>query len=262
MKKLIGVFLSLMLGISCVGMTACNKETLIVYTEAGFAPWETTRGTEIVGVDIEIAQAIADELGWNLQIVNGNFDTIMAGINEDNALGIAGITKNAEREEVLEFSKTYATARQAILYKAGALTPDEETGEMPVSVFEGKRVGVQTGTTGNFAVDDHWEEWGIVKDSEASPARCYAQVSAAVLDMGTNIDYVIIDSLVAKQLADSDPTLEWAVIAGLELEEYAVAAKKGNTELIATVNEVLDRLLTKDDEGQTQIDKWVVEYSV
>ena len=93
MKKLLTLILAAVLCLGVVSMTACgkdNRETLIVYTEAGFAPWEfTAKGsTEIIGIDMEIAKYIANKYDYKLVVNNGSFDAIVAGINEDNAIAI------------------------------------------------------------------------------------------------------------------------------------------------------------------------------
>ena len=124
MKKLLTFLLAAVMtfGMS-LGFTSCNEtssdNTLVVYTEAGFAPWEFTEkgSTEIIGVDVEIAKYIANKYNYKLTIVDGSFDAIVAGIEEDNALGIAGISWTSDRAKVLEFSDFYyGGAVQTVVY--------------------------------------------------------------------------------------------------------------------------------------------------
>ena len=264
MKKLTSLLLIAMLAL-CVALgttlTACetNTKTLIVYTEAGFAPWEFTANssTEVIGVDMEIAKYIADKYGYKLKVINGNFDSIVAGIDENNALGIAGISYTAERAEAVEYSDFYwGNADQAVVYlksSAPTLTEDEL---FAVSNFEGKKVVYQTGTTSQLTVSDNETEWKISSKAD------FQQVIAALEDMKTSSnEYLIVDSQVAAQLVANNPECAYAAIENLEAEQYGIVAKKGNTDLIAKVNEALKELLEKDDEGKNQIEKWFVQYS-
>ena len=125
MKKIIATALSVTAVFSACAFASCGeqKPELIVYTEAGFAPWEFTQkgSTKIIGVDMEIAKYIADKYDWELKVVNGSFDSIVAGIAEDNALGIAGISYSESRAEAVEFSSFYwEDAYQAVVYKTAS----------------------------------------------------------------------------------------------------------------------------------------------
>ena len=251
MKKFVTIMLAvvmcLTIGAAAVGCGGNSKEKLIVYTEAGFAPWEfIEKGTtNIVGVDIEIAKYIADKYDYELEIINGSFDTI-----------VAGISYNEERAEAVEFSDFYwGSAYQAVVYKkSDAPTLTDE--KFAVSNFQGKNVVYQTGTTSQITISDNEEAWGIA--GKAS----FAQVLAALEDMKTSENkYLIVDSDVAAQLVANDDTIAYAAIEGVEAEQYGVVAKKGNTELIQKVNAALAELLEEDSNGENQIEKWFVQYS-
>ena len=260
MKKFLATTLAAIAAFATLGFASCNKkETLIVYTEAGFAPWEFTNpgSTEVVGVDMEIAKYIADKYDWELQVINGVFDTIVAGIEEDNALGIAGISYSAERAEDVEFSDFYwGDAYQAVVYKTDS-NPTLIEGKFAVSNFTGAKLVYQTGTTSQITVSENEDAWGVV-----NPAS-FTQVLAALSDMKTATvkEYLIVDSQVAAQLVANDNTVSYAAIEGLEAEQYGVVAKKGNTALIEKVNAALAELLVKDESGKNQIEKWFVQYS-
>jgi polar amino acid transport system substrate-binding protein len=261
-KKILATILATVAAFATLGFTACNKpekDTLIVYTEAGFAPWEYTKSgsTEVVGVDMEIAKYIADKYDWELQIINGSFDTIVAGIAEDNALGIAGISYSDERAEKIEFSDFYwGSAYQAVVYKTDS-NPVLTEGTFAVSNFEGAKLVFQTGTTSHITVNENKDAWKV------SSSNSFSQVMAALEDMKTSTtkEYLIVDSQVAAQLVANDNTLSYAAIEGLEAEQYGIVAKKGNTALIEKVNAALAELLTKDADGKDQIEKWFVEHS-
>lgn len=263
MKKLIAALLTFALTL-CVGLlfAGCgdNSNKLIVYTEAGFAPWEYTKAgsLDVVGVDMEIANYIANKYGWTLQIVNGDFNTIVAGISEDNALGIAGITYSEDRSEKVEFSDFYwGDAYQSVVYLKSSAPVMSGDNTFAVGNFEGKRLVYQTGTTSQITVAENESDWKISGKAD------FAQVMAAlqdVKDSGGN-DYLIVDSQVAARLVASDDTLAYAAIEGVEAEQYGIVAKKGNVDLIQKVNAALAELLEKDSNGQSQIDKWFVMHS-
>ena len=264
MKKLLTFLLAAVMtfGMS-LGFTSCNEtssdNTLVVYTEAGFAPWEFTEkgSTEIIGVDVEIAKYIANKYNYKLTIVDGSFDAIVAGIEEDNALGIAGISWTSDRAKVLEFSDFYyGGAVQTVVYLKTSQPAMTETGEFAKSNFEGKKIVYQTGSTSNLLANEKKTEWKV------SDGADYDTVLAALEEVkgGNGGIYLVVDSQVAAQLVAKNNDVECATIEGVDAESYGVVAKKGNTELIGKVNEALKELLVKDAEGKSQIDKWLAQF--
>ncbi len=266
LKKILATVLATVAAFATLGFTACNKdvnekkETLIVYTEAGFAPWEYTKSgsTEVVGVDMEIANYIADKYDWELQVINGTFDAIVAGIAEDNALGIAGISYSASRADAVEFSNFYwEDAYQSVVYKK-ASNPTLVDGIFSISNFEGAKLVYQTGTTSHLTVTENKTAWKYASTAD------FTQVMAALQDMKSSNakEYLIVDSQVAAQLVAEESSLAYAQIEGMEAEKYGIVAKKGNSELIDKVNAALAELLQDDANGKNQIEKWFDEYSV
>ena len=261
MKKVISIALALIMLFAMSAVFSSCGETqkeLIVYTEAGFAPWEfTEKGkTDVIGVDMEIAKYIANKYNYKLKVIDGSFDSIVAGIDEDNALGIAGISWNADRAKAVEFSKFYwGDAFQAVVYLKSS-NPTLVDGAFAVSNFEGKSVTYQTGTTSQITITENKDNWKI-KDS-----KDFSEVLAALEAVkGNNDKYLIVDSQVAAQLVAANPDFAYAAIEGLDAEQYGIVAKKGNTELIAKVNAALDELLAKGSDGKNQIEKWFDQYS-
>lgn len=260
LKKLAAIALAAATVSTAAAFASCSedKEKLIVYTEAGFAPWEFTKegSTEVIGVDIEIAKYIANKYDYELEVINGSFDSIVAGISEDNALGIAGISWKAERAEKVEYSDFYyGGAFQSVVYLKSANPTLTEDNDFAVSNFEGAKVVYQTGTTSQMTIDENKTAWKI--NSQAD----FATVVAALQEMkDTANTYLIVDSQVAAQLVASNSDCAYSTIEGVDAESYGVVAKKGNTELIGKVNEAIKELLVKDADGKTQIDKWLAEY--
>lgn len=273
-RKIISVLLAVTLMLSAFVLTSCkeektsdnnnSKKVLTVYTNAEFPPFEYLADNKPVGVDMQIAQAIADELGMELQIQNVKFDTILTSISSGKGdLGIAGITVTPERAESVDFSNNYATSTQYILYKDGAsITTIED--------LAGLKIGVQLGTTGDFIISDEIsgvdnEETGEhtkgVLEGTGATVTQYNSAADAAVNMNTGkVDVVVIDRLPAEIVAgqyDNFKTVELVYADGSKTDEsYAVAVKKGNKELLDTVNKVIDRLI---DDGS--IDKWIVEHT-
>ena len=195
---------------------------------------------------------------WELKVINGSFDAIVAGIAEDNALGIAGISYSASRAEAVEFSNFYwEDAYQAVVYKTES-NPTLANGAFAASNFEGAKLVYQTGTTSQLTVADNADAWKYTSTAD------FPQVMAALQDMkqATSKEYLIVDSQVAAQLVAEDNTLSYAQIEGMEAEKYGIVAKKGNSALVEKVNAALAELLKDDADGKNQIEKWFDEYSV
>ncbi len=232
MKKTIAIVLCLVLSLCC--FVACNnssEDTLVVYLEAGFPPFEYANGDKVVGVDVDIANAIGEKLGMKVVIKDVSFDSICAGISEDNACGISGITINDERKQNVDFTSPYYYSQQAVIYKKGELTP--VNGFVSTDVLKGKVVGVQTGTTGDSLVQEI---------SGESNAKQYYNALFATQDLGTGCDYVVIDSVVAANLVANNDGIEYADL-DVEKEPYGIAVKKGNTELLNKIEKALQELI-------------------
>ena len=90
--------------------------TLVMATNAAFEPYEYIENGEIVGIDAEFGKALCDKLGYELQIEDMEFDSIIAAVNSGKAdFGMAGMTITEERQEQIDFTDTYCTAAQAII---------------------------------------------------------------------------------------------------------------------------------------------------
>lgn len=247
MKKVVVLVLALIMAFGLFALTGCNnkEKELIVLTESGFPPFEYPDGEKIVGVDMEIAEELGKALGMKVVVKDVSFDSICAGITEDNAVGLAGITVTPGREESVDFSHIYWKSKQAIIYKTGTLTPDAN-GVISCNTLVGKTVGVQTGTTGDFLVQDVC--------GEDAPKQ-YQNAVIAASDIGTGCDYVVIDNVVAKNIVAKNPGLSYANLDAEE-EPIAIAVKKGNAKLLNEVNKVLDKLI-----ADGKIDEFMIKHS-
>ena len=233
-----------------------EKGKIVVCTDAAWAPFEYIgEGGEPTGIDIEIAQAIADELGVELEVSNIAFDTIPATLTSGDAdLGLACITITEERKEEMAFSDPYTSVQQYMV-----VTADSELATM--DDLAGKMVGTHLGTTGDFLVSDEISD-GVLKDSGAQNNQ-YKQLpdAAEELKSGT-LSAIVCDSVLAKNLvtANGDALkcfpVKYADGTEAETEEIGAAMAKGDDEFTAKINEIIKKLV---DEGK--IGEWFIQHS-
>ena len=201
---------------------------LVMATNAEFPPYEFHDGDKIVGIDAEIAQAIADELGMELEIEDVAFDSIIPEIVSGKAdMALAGMTVTEDRKASVDFSDTYATASQMIIVKEDSKIagPDD---------LKGVTVGVQLGTTGDIYVSD--------LEADGTTVERYNKGFEAVQALSQGkIDAVVIDGEPAKTFVSESEGLK-ILDEAFTVEEYAIAVKKGNTELLDKVNGALETL--------------------
>lgn len=201
---------------------------LVMATNAEFPPYEFHDGGEIVGIDAEIAKAIADELGMELEIEDIAFDSIIPEITSGKAdMGLAGMTVTEDRKQSVDFTDTYAKASQKIIVKEDSeiASPDDLAGVI---------VGVQLGTTGDIYVSD--------LEADGTTVERYNKGFEAVQALSQGkIDAVVIDGEPAKTFVAQTEGLK-ILDESFTDEEYAIAVKKGNTELLEKINGALKTL--------------------
>ena len=218
-----------------------SKGTLVMATNAEFPPYEFHDGGEIVGIDVEIAAAIAKELGMDFEVEDIAFDSIIPEVQSGKAdFGAAGITVTEDRKQSVDFSDTYATATQVIIVKEDnteIVTPDD---------LVGKTIGVQLGTTGDI----------YASDIEDATIEQYNKGFEAVQALSQNkIDAVIIDGEPAKVFVSENEGLK-ILDEAFTTEEYAICVKKGNTELLEDINTAIANL-KESGELQEIVDKYI-----
>ena len=215
--------------------TTANEGKLTMATNAAFPPYEYVEGGEIVGIDAEIAGAIAEKLGLELQIDDMEFDSIIEAVKGGKAdIGLAGMTVTDERKEAVDFTASYATGVQVVI-----VTEDSAITSVDDLFAEGANttIGVQRNTTG-----DLYTTWDI-EDEGLGKVDRYSKGADAVQALKTGkVDCVIIDNEPAKAFVDA---VEGLKILDTEyaLEDYAAAMSKDNTALYEAVNAALDELI-------------------
>lgn len=254
MKKFLAVLLAALM--ICISFVACSsekksddtntntdtQETLTMATNAEFPPYEYKEGDNVVGIDAEVAQAIADKLGMKLEIVDTKFDAIIPGVQSGKYdMGMAGMTVTPEREQSVSFSDSYATGIQSIIVKQGSDIKSVD------DLSEKTKIGVQLGTTGDiYAKDDFGDE--AVQEYDKGADAVQALIAG-------KIDCVIIDNEPAKSFVAANEGLEILKTSYAE-EDYAICFKKDNTELQTKVNDALKELIA-DGTVQKIVDKYI-----
>ncbi len=174
-----------------------SKDQLIVVTEPGFEPFEYMAGDKYLGVDMEMAQAFAAYLGKELVIKPIDFDAIFTTLSADGAdLGMAGITYNETRAQLVNFSETYYNAAQKVVYMS---TDDTFANCKTLADIEGVlngmdanvKIGVQTGTTGQAYVDGS-EDFGFAGLTAQSVGFATPALAIQAM-MNGDVDFVICD---------------------------------------------------------------------
>ncbi len=260
MKKALSVIMVLSLVLACVmGLTSCGKadNELVMATNAAFPPYEFIEGGKIVGIDAEIAAAIADKLGMELVIEDVDFGAALTGVAEGKYdMGMAGITVTEERKQSMDFSDTYATGIQVIIVNDGSeiaslddLFEFDENGDPVALKNPDIRVGVQENTTGDIYSSSAVSAWGfndLNEDESVAVDRVvrYKTGAEAVNALKTNkVDCVIIDNEPAKSFVEANEGIH--ILEGdneYAIEDYAICVKKGNTELLEKINTALAEL--------------------
>ncbi len=203
-----------------------SQEVLVMATNAEFPPYEYYDGGEIVGIDAEIAAAIAENLGMTLEIEDMAFDSIVTSVATGKAdMGVAGMTVTEDRLENVNFTDPYATATQVVILREDSEIADTDG-------LEGKTVGVQLGTTGDLFAED------IPDVTVERYNKGFEAVQA--LSQG-KIDAVIIDQEPAKVFVEENEGLK-ILDEAYTVEEYAIAVAKDNTELLEQINGALAEL--------------------
>ena len=240
LKKILALALALCM-LACFAGCGAKDNTLTMGTNAAFPPYEYVDDDgNIIGIDAEIAAAIAEKLGMELEIKDMEFDSLItacAGGSVDMVL--AGMTVTDERKESVNFSDSYATGIQVIIVK-------EDSEIATADDLDGKTIGVQSGTTGDIYCRDDYGEDSVKQYNNGA-------LAVAALQNG-QVDCVVIDNEPAKNFVASNDGLK---ILDTEYitEDYAIAVAKENTERLEKINNAMTEL-----KADGTIDKIINKY--
>lgn len=247
MKKIIALVLALVM---IFALCACGKKSdtvssgkLIMATNASFPPYEfiSDDGSTIVGIDAEIAAAIAKKLNLELVIEDMEFASILTAVQTGKVdIGMAGMTVTEERLQNVNFSSTYATGIQSVIVPEGSEIKS-------VDDLAGHMIGVQESTTGHIYCEDDFGADSVVAFPNGANA-------VEALKSG-KVDCVVIDNNPAKEFVKANEGLKLLDTTYVE-EDYAAAMAKDNEELLKKFNEILDKKIA-DGTVQKILDKYI-----
>ena len=251
MKKFLTLLVMLLI---LVTASSCSKDTLVVYTEAGFAPFEYVSNGKISGVDVDIMTVVGQKLGKEVVFENVSFDSIVDAVSNGKLtnVGAAGLSVTEERKAKVDFSKVYYQANLFVIYQTNNDVKEKKmtdgmTGIYWSSLKTDKGIGVQTGTTADLFLSDEVSSGGALEGIKKTD---FDSLDTAINDLGLGIDYLIIDELPAKTLCENYSSISCLPLYYegeediLAYDEYAICVTKGQTELLNAINEVLDELLS------------------
>ncbi|MCR5590464.1 MAG: basic amino acid ABC transporter substrate-binding protein [Lachnospiraceae bacterium] len=239
MKKALIIVSALCMTLLCACGSSGKSSKLVMATNAAFPPYESVEGGKIVGIDAEIAQLIADDLGKELVIEDMAFDSIIAAVQSGKAdIAMAGMTVTEDRKQNINFSTPYTEAAQVIVVKEGSTvaSPDD---------LEGMTIGVQIGTTGDIYAED------IAGATIERYSKYFEAIQALLQD---KIDAVIVDREPGKVFVSQNEELKM-IDEEFTVEEYAIGVAKENTQLLDDINASLKKL---QDSGK--IDEIINKY--
>ena len=228
--------------------TTVEEGKLHMSTNAQFPPYEmTTDDGGFEGIDVEVAQAIADKLGLELVVDDMAFNAALTAVQTGQSdIAMAGITVTPEREAVMEFSNTYANGVQVVIVKEDS--PIETVDDLA----NASMIGCQADTTGYIYCSDTPENGGYGEDH----VTAYDNGALAVMALvNGQVDAVVIDNAPAQEFVAANPGLK---ILDTEFanEDYAIGFAKGNTALKDAVNTALEELIA-DGTVQSIVDKYI-----
>ena len=227
---------------SAAELTTVTPGKLTMSTNAAFPPYESTDDNgNFIGIDIDVAAAIAEKLGLELQVDDMDFDAaLLAAQNGKSDMVMAGVTVTEDRQLVMDFSDSYATGIQSIIVKEDSdiASPDD---------LADKMIGTQRGTTGYiYCSDDFGDEHVTPYDNGLTAVQAL---------VNGQVDAVVIDNAPAKEFVAANPGLKILDTAYAE-EDYAIGVAKGNTAMLDAINGALEEL-KNDGTLQAIVDKYI-----
>ena len=228
--------------------TTVTPGKLTMSTNASFPPYEMVADDgSFEGIDIEVAGAIAQKLGLELQVDDMGFDAaLQAAQTGKSDMVMAGVTVTEERQAVMDFSNSYANGVQVVIVKEGS--PIQTVDDLA----NANMIGCQMGTTGYTFCSDTPENGGFGEDHVTPYDDGAAAVQAL---MNGQIDAVVIDNKPAQEYVAANPGLK--ILDGdFTNEDYAIGVAKGNTALLDAINGALEEL-TNDGTIQSIVDKYI-----
>ena len=246
-----------------------KRADYVVETNVPFAPFEFYQNREIVGVDVDIVNRVAEKLDKSIAIKNVEFDVIVDNVEAGRIAdaGAAGLTITPAREAKVNFTIPYYDSVQYVIYNVD-MPPSLRDDHVVWEALEGATLGSQIGSTGYLFVEDEIEN-GVLKGTGTTIKGIDSHQLAADAITAHIIDYAVADELAAKMIVEKNPGLSALPLyyAGKTREDdypveesYAIAVNRDRTELLEAFNAVLSEMMTKDETGESEIDRLVMKY--
>ncbi len=261
MKKILALVLALVMAMSLV---ACGKASagdsatptidaikekgkLVVMTNASFPPFEYIDAQgNVVGVDLELAQKVADAIGVEMEIVDMDFDLLIDSLkNGKGDLVAAGMTARPDRAEIIDFSTIYISMGLKVIVPVGT---DIKT----FDDLDGKKIAVQEATTADIYAQENYKNAEILSFKSA--------IDAGNAVKSGNADCAIVDMLPAEYMTANSPEIE-LMDELLSAEDTAMGVAKGHEDLLAVVNEVLEKAM-EDGSLEASFDKHMENFEL
>ena len=221
---------------------------LIVGTASGYPPYEfvdiTSADQAVIGVDMELAQAIADELGVELEVQDMTFSALLASIPAGTVdMAIAGVSPTDERRETMDFSDSYLFADQVVI-----INKSDADKYKTFDDLKGATLAAEKSTTQESLVQELLPDNTLVS---------LDHVPECILELKNGkVDGVVVESIVGEQYILADDTLQFADAKFDRQKEAAIVINKGNEDLIEILNKVI-----KENQDAGNFDAWVTKYS-
>ena len=229
-SKILALTLAAVMLVMCFAACGEKKDdnVIVMATSADFPPYEYYENDEIVGIDIDIMNAVCEKIGMTLQPQDMSFDSVIGAAQTGKAdIAMSGITITEDRKNMVNFTIPYTTEAQSIIVVSGGEIAEKAD-------LDGKKIGVQINTTGDMQVTEEFGDNAVER---------FQNGALAVESLkNSKIDCVVIDGEVAKALVAANEGLE-IIADAYSLEEYAIALAKDNTELLEKINGALEELL-------------------
>ncbi len=246
-----------------------ERSDYIVETNAPFAPFEYFENGELVGVDVDIVNMVAEKLGRDIRIENVDFDVIVDNVEAGRIAdaGAAGLTITPARAEKVDFTIPYFDSVQYIIYNREAKV-NLRDGHLIWNQLAGTKIGSQMGSTGYLFADAKIKN-GVLANTYTELKGFESHQLAADAILSHLIDYAIVDELVANLIVSKNPGLASVPLyeKGVTpeddepvLESYAIAVNRNRPELLMAFNEVLEELLTRDPKGISGMDRLIIKH--
>ena len=216
-----------------------KDNSLKMITEATFPPYEFLRGQEIAGIDVEICRAVAKKLNRPFKAETVDFDSVIPAVISGKAdLAAAGITVTEDRKKNVDFSIPYVKTGIVVIYKKSNPFKDKDQ-------LKGKKIGVQGGTT---------SETFVLEQLKQEPERSKSPAEAVAALKSGRVEFVIADIDPAKNCVKGEADL--ALSDFITSEEYAVAIRKGQPELLKAIDETIAEI-----KASGQLDQWIRQFT-